>query len=99
MGFLSKQGFAGRDGVLLCRGRCREFELRFLLPSYDTRLVAVMQTHGVTNILTFNGVHFRRFHGITVIAPNDVVQAWCVRNCLQIISFFVIDVCDKLPLL
>jgi predicted nucleic acid-binding protein len=40
---------------------------------YDTRLVAVMQTHGVTHILTFNGKHFRRFPGITVVEPQSLL--------------------------
>ena len=39
---------------------------------YDTRLVAMMQIHGVSHILALNGTHFRRFDGITVIAPEDV---------------------------
>lgn len=34
---------------------------------YDARLVAVMLAHGITHILTFNGNHFRRFTGITVV--------------------------------
>ena len=39
---------------------------------YDTRLVAVMQVHGIANILTLNGAHFRRFEGITVVAPDEI---------------------------
>lgn len=39
---------------------------------YDTRLVAVMQAHGITHILTFNGNHFQRFPGITVVDPANV---------------------------
>lgn len=36
---------------------------------YDARIVAVMQAHNVTQILTLNGGHFRRFTEITVIDP------------------------------
>jgi predicted nucleic acid-binding protein len=39
---------------------------------FDTRLVAVMQTHGVTHILTMNPSDFRRFAGITVVEPTSV---------------------------
>ncbi len=34
---------------------------------HDSRLVAAMQRHGLTHLLTFNGEHFKRFTGITVI--------------------------------
>jgi predicted nucleic acid-binding protein len=39
---------------------------------YDARLVAVMQAHGVTHLLTFNVNHFQRFPGITVVDPAMV---------------------------
>jgi len=41
---------------------------------HDTRLVAVMLTHGVTHILIFNVKDFLRFQpfGITVVHPADV---------------------------
>jgi predicted nucleic acid-binding protein len=39
---------------------------------YDTRLVAVMHVHQVSRILTLNAAHFRRFDGITVLAPDDI---------------------------
>ena len=39
---------------------------------YDARLVAVMQTYGITHILTLNGNHFRRFPGIVVVDPASV---------------------------
>ena len=43
---------------------------------FDTRLVAVMLTHGATHILTLDESHFRRFEGegITVIEPHEVGQ-------------------------
>lgn len=40
---------------------------------YDARLVAVMQAHGIDQVLTFNGAHFRRFPGITVVEPQAIV--------------------------
>lgn len=40
--------------------------------AHDARLVAAMNTHGITNLLTFNGADFRRFTHITVIDPVDV---------------------------
>jgi hypothetical protein len=36
------------------------------------RLVAVKQTHGLTEILTFNTVDFARFSGIVAIDPATV---------------------------
>jgi len=39
---------------------------------YDARLVAVMLAHDVTNILTTNTAHFRRFPEITVLEPKDI---------------------------
>jgi predicted nucleic acid-binding protein len=41
-------------------------------PAHDARLVAVMQFHGVTAILTFDRAGFSRFTGINVVHPNDV---------------------------
>jgi predicted nucleic acid-binding protein len=39
---------------------------------HDARLVAVMQAHGVTHLLTFNVADFRRYSDITVVHPDDV---------------------------
>lgn len=39
---------------------------------YDARLVAVMQAHGLSHLLTLNSAHFKQFAGITVVDPNDV---------------------------
>ncbi len=41
--------------------------------SYDARIVAAMNTHGVTEILTFNAPDFRRFPGLTILDPNSFV--------------------------
>ena len=40
---------------------------------HDARLVAGMQTAGITEILTFNDKDFRRFTGIAVVNPKDVI--------------------------
>ena len=39
---------------------------------HDARLVALMQAHGITHILTFNGADFARYPGITVIPPASL---------------------------
>ncbi len=41
-------------------------------PSHDARLVAAMQVHGLTAILTFDRTGFSRFPGIKVVQPADV---------------------------
>ena len=42
-------------------------------PTHDARLVAAMQAHGITHLLTFNVADFRRYADIiTVVAPSDV---------------------------
>ncbi|QEL13958.1 type II toxin-antitoxin system VapC family toxin [Limnoglobus roseus] len=40
--------------------------------SFDARLVAAMQTHGINRILTLNGSDFSRYPGVTVIDPHTV---------------------------
>lgn len=37
--------------------------------AHDARLVAAMQRHGITHLLTFNASDFGRYPGITVIEP------------------------------
>ncbi len=44
-------------------------------PSHDARLVAAMQVHGLTAILTFGKAGFSRFSGIEVIHPADVLAS------------------------
>jgi predicted nucleic acid-binding protein len=46
-------------GTYACHGRS----------SYDARLVAAMRTHGITQLLTFNGADFTRFPGLTILDP------------------------------
>lgn len=40
--------------------------------THDARLVAVMQAHGVTHLLTFNTDDFKGYANITLLHPNDV---------------------------
>jgi len=35
----------------------------------DAHIVAMMEVHSVTSILTFNDAHFIRYPGITVLNP------------------------------
>ena len=40
--------------------------------THDARLVAAMQVHGITSILTFNTTDFTRYRDIEVINPADI---------------------------
>jgi predicted nucleic acid-binding protein len=40
--------------------------------SHDARLVAAMQRHGISHLLTFNGTDFARFTWINVHSPAEV---------------------------
>jgi len=40
--------------------------------AHDARLVAGMNVHGVTTLLTFNKIHFMRYAGITVLVPEEI---------------------------
>jgi predicted nucleic acid-binding protein len=40
-------------------------------PSHDARLVAAMQVHGLTNLLTLNTDDFKRFSNINVFHPSQ----------------------------
>jgi len=40
-------------------------------PAHDARLVAAMQVHGITAILTFDRTGFSRYAGIEVVHPAD----------------------------
>lgn len=42
--------------------------------AHDARLVAIMNEHSVTHILTFNVNNFRAY-GLTVVSPDDVVAS------------------------
>jgi predicted nucleic acid-binding protein len=41
-------------------------------PAHDARLVAAMQVHGLTAILTFDKNGFSRYPGIEVVGPAEV---------------------------
>ena len=41
--------------------------------AHDARLVAAMQRHGLTMLLTFNVGDFARFSSINVFAPADII--------------------------
>ena len=44
---------------------------------HDARLVAAMNIHGFSHIMTFNDKDFRRYEpGITVMTPGDVIKAY-----------------------
>ena len=40
--------------------------------AHDARIVAAMNTHGLSHLLTFNGADFARFPGVTVLDPHAV---------------------------
>jgi predicted nucleic acid-binding protein len=42
--------------------------------AHDARIVASMNVHNVSHVLTFNGPDFARFPAITVLSPEAVVQ-------------------------
>lgn len=42
-------------------------------PAHDARLVAAMQCHGVTHLLSFNTVDFNRYRDITPVSPAEVI--------------------------
>jgi len=41
---------------------------------HDTRLVAAMLSHGITELLTFNDADFKRFTSIRALNPADVAK-------------------------
>ena len=43
-------------------------------PAHDARLVAAMQVHGLTAILTFDRTEFSRYAGIEVVHPADAAS-------------------------
>jgi predicted nucleic acid-binding protein len=42
--------------------------------AHDARLIASMNVYGISQLLTFNVEHFRRYRDITVIEPRHVAQ-------------------------
>ena len=43
-------------------------------PAHDARLVAAMQVHGLTALLTFDRTGFSRYAGIEVVHPADAAN-------------------------
>lgn len=41
---------------------------------YDARLVAAMSVHGLTHLLTFNTVDFKRFTTVTAVSPQSILS-------------------------
>lgn len=41
--------------------------------AHDARLVAAMQRHGLTNLVTFNKADFTRFRSIHVFTPSEIL--------------------------
>ncbi len=41
---------------------------------HDARIAATMLANGIANLLTLNGKDFRRFAGLSVYSPADVLQ-------------------------
>lgn len=39
---------------------------------HDAKIVAVMNVHGITHVLTLNSADFSRYAGITCLAPDQV---------------------------
>lgn len=42
---------------------------------HDARIVAVMNVHGITHILTLNSADFSRYTGIISVSPEEIVSA------------------------
>jgi predicted nucleic acid-binding protein len=43
--------------------------------AHDARLVAAMRTHGITQLLTFNGPDFQRYPAISILDPVALTMA------------------------
>lgn len=39
---------------------------------HDAKLIASMNVYGITSLLTFNVVDFKRYRGINAVSPADV---------------------------
>lgn len=48
---------------------------------HDAKLVAAMQIHGVTHLLTMNDSDFRRYPGISALAPASAV--WLIAQLMS----------------
>jgi predicted nucleic acid-binding protein len=43
---------------------------------HDARIVAAMKAHRITHLVTFNHADFKRYQGINVMTPQDVLSAY-----------------------
>jgi predicted nucleic acid-binding protein len=43
--------------------------------AHDARLVAAMNVHGITRLLTFNTQDFQRYQGLVVVSPQQILTA------------------------
>ena len=43
---------------------------------HDARLVAAMKVHGINGLVTFNDKDFRRYRGITVMTPAEIIKSY-----------------------
>ncbi len=43
---------------------------------HDARIVAAMEAHGISHLMTFNDQDFRRYRSITVMLPAEVITAY-----------------------
>ncbi len=43
---------------------------------HDARIVAAMNAHGVTRLLTFNAQDFKRYQGIEVFTPAEIIETY-----------------------
>ena len=41
---------------------------------HDARIVAVMNVHGITHLLTLNGADFTRYSGIVSVSPDEIIS-------------------------
>ena len=75
--------FIERASVILGESPAAYQEWRQLLTAYnvegvavhDARLVAMMQTAGISHILSLNARDFARYASVTAVTPHDVVAA------------------------
>lgn len=57
--------------------RWREVVVQFNVigkQAHDARLIALMNAHGITRLLTLNAAHFARYHHIECVLPVDVIS-------------------------
>jgi hypothetical protein len=63
--------------------------------THDAHLVAVMQVYSIASILTFNTAHFRRFPGIMVLDPAQVINRHCGNLTLRAVLSIMGQPCRR----